>query len=112
MGMIAVDTVHGKGFQHEAHLFAQLRLAGWQGDPQGYSGPGSVLGGGDGMAYRGQALQLDRRIHRIAAAAGKASHLCRRMTLPSRVRGREIMDASGLPQRLSSRWVFAGARVA
>ena len=44
-------------------LFAQLRLAGRQRSPQGHSRPGAVLGGGHGMAHRGQALQLDRRVH-------------------------------------------------
>ena len=43
-------------------LFAQLRLAGRQRNPQGHSRPGAVIGGGDGMAHRGKALRLDRRV--------------------------------------------------
>ena len=55
-------------------LFAQLRLAGRQGSPQGHSRSGAVVGGGDGMAHRGQALRLDRRVHfRIECSAKGAS---------------------------------------
>ena len=61
-------------------LFAQLRLAGWQGGPQGHSRPGAVLAGGHGMAHRGQALQLDRRVHFQIGAARKTRRSRQRLS--------------------------------
>ena len=36
-------------------LFTQLRLAGWQGDPQGHPRSRAILGRSDGVAHRGDA---------------------------------------------------------
>src|SRR5436309_1309624 len=37
-------------------------MAGWQGNPQGYTGSRARLGRGDVLAYRGGQAQLDRRV--------------------------------------------------
>ena len=59
-------------------LLAQLRLAGWQGNPQGYSGSGAVFGRSDGVAHRSHAARLDRRVLSRQQADGESRHARRR----------------------------------
>src|SRR6185436_4948344 len=71
----------------QSALFAQLRLARRQGDPQGHSRSGPLFGRGNVLAYRSDAPRLDRRVHSGREAAGAACDSRDRLTPPSRLRG-------------------------